>query len=78
MRPLERRRPANRVRAFRSRGDGTRVQCVVGVYLFVMLRRVYSTSVWYAGSVAVAITWSFFHLVWLYRFPLFIITLHSL
>jgi hypothetical protein len=54
------------------------IQCVVAVYLFVMLRRVYATSVWYAGGVAVAIAWSFFHLVWLYRFMLFIITLHSL
>ena len=54
------------------------IQCVVGACLFVMLRRVYSSSVWYAGSVAVAIAWPFFHLVWLYRFLLFIIPLHSL
>jgi hypothetical protein len=43
-----------------------------------MLRRVYAASMWYCGIVAVSIAWSFFHLVWLYRFLLFTITLHSL
>jgi len=43
-----------------------------------MLRRVYGTGYVYSGVVAVTIAWCFFHLVWLYRFLLFTITLHSL
>ena len=54
------------------------VQCAVAMYLFVMLRRVYGAGYAYSGVVAVTIAWSFFHLVWLYRFLLFTITLHSL
>ena len=54
------------------------VQCAVATYLFVMLRRVYGTGYVYSGVVAVTIAWCFFHLVWLYRFLLFTITLHSL
>jgi hypothetical protein len=54
------------------------LQLCIAVYLAQMLRRVYAASYWYCGGVALAIAWSFFHIVWLYRFCLFIITLHSL
>jgi hypothetical protein len=54
------------------------LQLCIAVYLALMLRRVYAASYWYCAGVALAIAWSFFHIVWLYRFCLFIITLHSL
>ena len=47
-------------------------------YLFMMLRRVYGVSYWYGGLVAAAIAWSFFFVVWLYRFLLFVVTLRLL
>jgi hypothetical protein len=43
-----------------------------------MLRRVYTASYWICAIVALIIGWSFFHIVWLYRFLLFMIALHSL
>ncbi len=52
------------------------LQICIGVYMTLMLRRVYGASLWYCASVAVVIAWSFFHIVWLYRFFLFEITLH--
>ena len=51
------------------------LQLCIGTYLAFMLRRVYAASLWYCGLVAVVIAWSFFHIVWLYRFFLFEITL---
>jgi hypothetical protein len=54
------------------------IQVVFGVYLFVMLRRVYCVSHWYGGLLAASIAWSFFHIVWLFRFLLFVVTLRSL
>lgn len=51
------------------------LQICIGVYLALMLRRVYAASYWYSAAVALAISWSFFHIVWLYRFLLFEITL---
>jgi hypothetical protein len=51
------------------------VQACVAVYLYLALREVYSTSRWYSAAVALAIGWSFFHVVWLYRFLLFVTTL---
>ena len=45
------------------------------VYLFVMLRESYVASKWYCALTAVTIAWSFFHIVWLYRFFLFELTL---
>lgn len=54
------------------------LQICIAVYLAIMLRRVYSASYWYCATVAVAIAWSFFHIIWLYRFLLFEITLHSI
>jgi hypothetical protein len=54
------------------------LQICIAVYLALMLRRVYAASQWYCITVAMLIAWSFFHLVWLYRFFLFEITLHSL
>lgn len=56
----------------------TIIQLVFAVYLFLMLRRVYRVYTWYAGLLAASIAWSFFHIVWLFRFLLFVVTLHSL
>jgi len=42
-----------------------------------MLRQVYGTAKWYCATVALIIAWSFFHIVWLYRFLLFEITLRA-
>jgi hypothetical protein len=54
------------------------LQLSIAGYLTLMLRRVYAATYWYCLTVAVAIAWSFFHIVWLYRFFLFMITMHSL
>jgi len=54
------------------------LQVCIAVYLALMLRRVYAATYWYCVSVALLIAWSFFHIVWLYRFLLFEITLYSL
>ena len=51
------------------------VQTGVAVYLYLALREVYSTSRWYSAAVALAVGWSFFQVVWLYRFLLFVTTL---
>ena len=53
------------------------LQITIGAYLAFMLRRVYGAAYWYCVAVAVVIAWSFFHIVWLYRFLLFLITLYS-
>lgn len=53
----------------------TFLQICIAVYLFLMLRRFYGTSQWYGALTASVIAWSFFHIVWLYRFFLFEITL---
>ena len=47
----------------------------MGVYLFLMLRRCYAASKWYSVLTASVIAWSFFHIVWLYRYLLFEVTL---
>ena len=54
------------------------LQICIAIYLALMLRRVYAASVWYCVTVALAIAWAFFHIVWLYRFLLFVITVYSL
>jgi hypothetical protein len=51
------------------------LQVCFGFYLFLMLRRFYEASRWYCGITSVTIAWSFFHIVWLYRFFLFNLTL---
>lgn len=51
------------------------LQILIAVYLFVMLRRCYSVTRWYSVLTASVIAWSFFHIVWLYRFFLFEVTL---
>jgi hypothetical protein len=51
------------------------LQICVGVYLFVMLRQGYRASRWYCCFTATLVAWSFFHIVWLYRFLLFEVTL---
>ena len=40
-----------------------------------MFRRAYDASIWYSTIVAATIAWSFFHIVWLYRYFLFELTL---
>jgi hypothetical protein len=55
----------------------TSLQLCFAVYLFMMLRRCYGISKWYGVLTASVIAWSFFHIVWLYRFFLFEITLRS-
>ncbi len=54
------------------------LQCGFALYLFIMLRRVYAISYWYSALVAGAIAWSFFFLVWIFRFLLFVVTLRLL
>jgi len=54
------------------------LQGCIAVYLALMLRRVCAVTYWYCASVALLIAWFFFQVVWLYRFLLFTITLHSL
>ena len=56
----------------------TILQVSFAAYLFVMLRRVYGVTYWYGGLVAGAIAWSFFFMVWLFRFLLFMVTLKTL
>lgn len=51
------------------------LQLCIAAYLFIMLRRIYAASKWYSALTAIAISWSFFHIVWLYRFFLFKLTL---
>jgi Protein of unknown function (DUF3667) len=55
----------------------TSIQLCVGFYLFVMLRRCYGVGRWYGAVTAAAIAWSFFHIVWIYRFLLFEATLRA-
>jgi hypothetical protein len=54
------------------------LQVSIAAYLLAMFRRVYAASYAYCTTVALVIGWSFFHIVWLYRFALFEITLFTL
>jgi Protein of unknown function (DUF3667) len=56
----------------------TVLQICFGAYLFMMLRRCYGASRWYCGATAAVVAWSFFHIVWLYRFFLFEATLSAI
>ncbi len=51
------------------------LQLCMAAYLFIMRRRAYAASRWYCAVTALAIAWSFFHIVWLYRLLLFNVTL---
>lgn len=51
------------------------VQVLVATYLFLALRVAYAASRWYSAVVALAVGWSFFHVVWLYRLILFVVTM---
>jgi hypothetical protein len=65
----------------RAINDGTvslALQLVFAVYLYVMLRRVYAASAWYSAVVALAMAWSFFFFVWLFRYFLFEVTLRAI
>jgi len=53
----------------------TVLQVCVAAYLFLMLRRAYAASGWYCAVTALVVGWSFFHIVWLYCFFLFNLTL---
>ena len=74
------------IRAFRGLGIpaayatsdlivSTFLQIYFAIYLFLMFRRCYGISKWYGVLTASVIAWSFFHIVWLYRFFLFEATL---
>jgi len=52
------------------------LQVCFALYLYFMLRSSYDASIWYSMVVAATIAWSFFHIVWLYRYFLFEVTLH--
>jgi hypothetical protein len=54
------------------------VQLVLAVYLYLMLRRVYAASAWYSALVALTLAWSFFFIVWLFRYILFEVTLRAM
>ena len=51
------------------------LQVCFAVYLFLMLRRAYGASNWYAAVISLTIAWSMFHILWLYRFILFVVTM---
>lgn len=54
------------------------LQLLFAGYLLLMFRRVYRATWWYSGLLASMIAWSFFDIVWLYRFLLFVVTLRTL
>jgi hypothetical protein len=54
------------------------LQVCFAAYLFLMLRRAYLATNWYCLLIASIIAWSFFHVVWLYRYFLFEVTLRSI
>jgi hypothetical protein len=54
----------------------TVLQLCFAAYMLVMLHRYYGASWWYSGVTAALIAWSFFHIVWFYRFLLFEVTLN--
>ncbi len=56
----------------------TILQSAIGIYMALMMRRVYHVNFWLCVALATGISWSFFHIVWLYRFLLFLITLVSM
>jgi len=51
------------------------LQGCFAIYLYFMFRRAYHASIWYSTLVAATIAWSFFHIVWLYRYFLFEVTI---
>jgi hypothetical protein len=54
------------------------IQMAFAVYLYFMLRRAYTVRWWTAGTIAAAVAWAFFFIVWLFRFLLFEVTLRLL
>lgn len=59
-------------------GISVTLQAIIAGYLLVMVRRVYGVGPWYALTVALTLAWGFFHIVWLYRFFLFVMTMRTL
>jgi hypothetical protein len=61
--------------------DGTvsfALQIAFAAYLYLMLRRAYAASAWYSALVALSLAWSFFFIVWLFRYFLFEVTLRAI
>ena len=54
------------------------LQLIFAVYLFLMLRRAYAATAWYSAVLALAMAWSFFFIVWLFRYFLFEVTLRAI
>ena len=54
------------------------LQLLFASYLLLMFRRVYRTTYWYSGLLALTIAWAFFDIVWLFRLLLFVVTLRML
>ncbi len=54
------------------------LQLVFAAYLYLMLRRTYAATAWYSAAVALAVSWSFFFFVWLFRYFLFEVTLRTI
>ncbi len=54
------------------------LQLVFAAYLYLMLRRTYAATAWYSAVVALALSWSFFFFVWLFRYFLFEVTLRTI
>lgn len=54
------------------------IQFVCATYLYVMFRQFYQVTRWYGAVLAAVVAWSFFHLVWIFRFFLFLVTLRSI
>ncbi len=55
----------------------TAVQASFAAYLFFMFQRSYALGAWLAAALALAFAWSFFHIVWLFRFILFLATMSA-
>ncbi len=51
------------------------LQAIIAVHMGFLVRRVYGASVTYSVIVSLGLAWAFFHIVWLYRFLLFLVTI---
>jgi spore maturation protein SpmB len=51
------------------------IQLICAAYLYFLFQRFYQVTRWYGAIVAAATAWSFFHLVWIFRFLLFVVTI---
>jgi hypothetical protein len=53
------------------------LQVCFAVYLYAMMREAYVATRWYCAATSLTIAWSFFHIVWFYRFLLFELTMSA-